>query len=72
MIDGILVVMPACLLGTHQRILLVDSAVSHSLDDTDEFAFILLRLAQIFLEVFYSFGQRLHFTWLLVNGPLLQ
>lgn len=72
MIDGILVVMPACLLGAHQRILLVDPAVSHSLDDTDELAFILLRLAQIFLEVLYSFGQRLHFPWLLVNGPLLQ
>lgn len=72
MIDCVLVVMHACLFGAHQRILLVDTAVSHPLDDTNQLAFIFLRLTQILLEVLYSFGQRLHFTWLLINRSLLQ
>ena len=72
MIDCVLLVVPACLLRTHQRILFFHFAVSHSLDDADELAFVLLCLAQAILEVLYSFGQRVHLSWLLAVRPLLQ
>lgn len=72
MIDCILMFVPACLLGTQQRVLLIDLAVSHSLYDADELALVLLRLPQVLLEVLYPFGQGMHFGRLLADRLPLQ